>query len=116
MPSADASRLAAQWSRGAASGSRGNSAASHIAFALIQRATNTLDEERHLLGHGGSCRVFDAEIGGYAVAIKVMNDQGQESPDARKLAAWLDQQVKAEIADCSEVCDASSSTVEALPS
>ena len=66
--------------------------ASKVEFRLLERATNNFDEDRHLLGHGGSCRVFEGKIGGYSVAIKAIN----ESEDA-KVAAWEDQQVKAEI-------------------
>ena len=93
----DAARLAALWSaKGSGKSKDAPSSAISIDYRLIERATHGFDEDKHLIGHGNSCHVLRAEIGGYPVAIKVMNDQEQESED-EKAAAWLDQQVKAEI-------------------
>ena len=76
-----AARCAALWARNERSGSTtarqgdgASSAASKVEFRLLERATNDFDEDQHLLGHGGSCRVFEGEIGGYPVAIKAINE------------------------------------------
>jgi hypothetical protein len=56
-------------------------------YAVLQQATDGFAED-HLLGRGGSCRVFKGKVYGHLVAIKVFNEDG---------GSWDDKQIQAEI-------------------
>jgi hypothetical protein len=61
-----------------------------VDYAAIKQATNNFNEDTHLIGHGGCCRVFKAQVYGHPCAIKVFNEtEGQE--------AWDNKQIKTEI-------------------
>jgi hypothetical protein len=58
-----------------------------VDYAVLQQVTDGFAEE-HLLGRGGSCRVFKGRVYGHLVAIKVFNEDG---------GSWDDKQIQAEI-------------------
>jgi hypothetical protein len=61
-----------------------------VDYAVIRRATNNFSEATHLIGKGGCCQVFKAQVYGHECAIKVFNEtEGQE--------AWDNKQIKTEI-------------------
>ena len=59
-------------------------AAVRVDYGVLSAATNRFDESRYLVGAGGSCRVFKAEVYGHPVAIKIFNETD---------GAWDDKQV-----------------------
>jgi hypothetical protein len=55
-----------------------------VDFQLLSKATDGL-AEKHLLGRGGSCRVFKGDVYGYSAAFKVFDE---------KQGAWDDRQIQ----------------------
>ncbi len=72
------------------SGRAGELATFRVDYAVLHKATDGFNERTHLLGCGGSCKVYRAEVYGHVVAIKVFNEEeGQED--------WSNKQIEAEI-------------------
>jgi hypothetical protein len=59
-----------------------------VGYTSLAAATNKFNEQTHLLGRGGSCRVFKGDVYGHPTAIKVFNETG---------GAWDDKQYQTEI-------------------
>jgi hypothetical protein len=65
----------------------GDIATVRVDFKVLRQVTNNFDK-RHLLGEGGSCRVFKGDVYDYPTAIKMFNETD---------GAWDDRQIEAEI-------------------
>ena len=61
-----------------------------VDYQELERATNGFNKSTHLIGEGGSCLVYEAEVYGHPAAIKVFNEEeGREEWDSKQLNAEI---------------------------